>query len=179
MNVAVLELPYIFGVQPGRRPVWTILLEQILAMKKKTYYPKGGTAMVTVKQVGQAIVGTIDRNKGGHAYPIGYYNKTWVELLTLFHRHAEIERPIATVPTWIYQLGVNRVVKKKAKQGIEMGLNMKKFTPVMTSRLFIDKNEGSESLGVQPDDIDQAIAESVQASLKALQGQAMVGMKAE
>ncbi len=179
MNVAVLELPYIFGVQPGRRPVWTILLEQILGMKKKTYYPKGGTAMVTVKQVGQAVVGAIDRNKGGHTYPIGYYNKTWVELLTLFHRHAGIERPIVTVPTWIYQLGVNAIVRKKTKQGIEMGLNMKKFAPVMTSKLFIDKAEGSDLLGVQPDDIDQAIAASVKASLQALQGQDMVSMKAE
>jgi nucleoside-diphosphate-sugar epimerase len=179
MNVAVLELPYIFGVQPGRRPVWTILLEQILAMKKKTYYPKGGTAMVTVKQVGQAIVGAIEYNKGGHAYPIGYYNKTWVELLTLFHRHAGIDRPIVTVPTWIYRLGVGAIVKKKKKQGIEMGLDMKKFTPVMTNRLFIDKSEGSVSLGVQPDDIDQAIAASVQASMKALQGQTMVAMKVE
>ena len=25
-SVAVLELPYIFGTQPGRRPVWTVLI---------------------------------------------------------------------------------------------------------------------------------------------------------
>ena len=29
MGVAVLELPYIFGTQPGRRPVWVILIEQL------------------------------------------------------------------------------------------------------------------------------------------------------
>ena len=33
-NVAVLELPYIFGTQPGRKPVWVFLVEQIQNMKK-------------------------------------------------------------------------------------------------------------------------------------------------
>lgn len=34
MGVAVLELPYIFGTQPGRRPVWVILIEQLQRFKK-------------------------------------------------------------------------------------------------------------------------------------------------
>lgn len=34
MAVAVLELPYIFGVQPGRKPVWTILAEQLKRFEK-------------------------------------------------------------------------------------------------------------------------------------------------
>ena len=49
MGVAVLELPYIFGTQPGRRPVWVILIEQLQRFEKMpfTMYPKGGTAMLT------------------------------------------------------------------------------------------------------------------------------------
>ena len=31
-NVAVLELPYIFGTQPGRKPVWVFLVESIRKM---------------------------------------------------------------------------------------------------------------------------------------------------
>lgn len=31
-NVAVLELPYIFGTQPGRKPVWIFLVESIRKM---------------------------------------------------------------------------------------------------------------------------------------------------
>lgn len=34
MGVAVLELPYIFGTQPGRRPVWVILIEQLQRFEK-------------------------------------------------------------------------------------------------------------------------------------------------
>ena len=45
-DVSVLELPYIFGTQPGRKPVWVILIEQIKMMDKLpcTMYPGGGTA---------------------------------------------------------------------------------------------------------------------------------------
>lgn len=179
MNVAVLELPYIFGVQHGREPVWTILLEQIVKMRGRTYYPKGGTAMVTVRQVGQAIVGAIHKNSGGNAIPVGYYNMTWKQMITLFHRYAGINRKIVTVPTFIYRLGVSFIQAKKKKQGIEMGLDVVKFSKVMTTNLFIDKNEGSKDLGVKPDDIHTAIASSVQLSMEVIKGKQLIKMKAE
>lgn len=60
-SVKVLELPYIFGTQPGRRPVWTILIEQLKGMDKLpfTLYPKGGTSMLTCRQVGEVILSLI------------------------------------------------------------------------------------------------------------------------
>lgn len=33
-QVGVLELPYIFGTQPGRKPVWVILIEQLQRFEK-------------------------------------------------------------------------------------------------------------------------------------------------
>jgi nucleoside-diphosphate-sugar epimerase len=136
MNVAVLELPYIFGVQPGRRPVWTILLEQILGMKKKTYYPKGGTAMVTVKQVGQAVVGAIDRNKAAMPIRSVTNEQDMGRTFDLVPRQPESYRPIVTVPTWIYQLGVSAIVRKKTKRHRNGFEHEKKFAPVMTSKMF-------------------------------------------
>ena len=85
LDVAVLELPYIFGTQPGRKPVWVFLAEQVISMKGVTMYPKGGSTMVTVHQVGQAIADALERNKGGRCYPIGYYNMMWVELIKIVH----------------------------------------------------------------------------------------------
>ena len=85
-DVAVLELPYIFGTQPGRKPVWVFLVENIRGMNGVTMWPKGGSAMVTVKQVGQAIAGALERNKGGFCYPIGYYNYSWKQLLKVCHK---------------------------------------------------------------------------------------------
>ena len=74
--VSVLELPYIFGTQKGRKPVWVFLVEMLLKMKGAILYPKGGTAMVTVRQVGQAFAGALERGRGATAYPIGWFNLT-------------------------------------------------------------------------------------------------------
>jgi dihydroflavonol-4-reductase len=180
-DVAVLELPYIFGTQPGRKPVWVFLVEMIRGMKKATLYPRGGTAMMTVKQVGQAIAGALERNKGGICYPTGYYNMTWVEMLKIIHKYMGCpDKKIITIPEWIYALGMRKVMKDRKKAGHEGGLNMVKFASLQCSNQFIDKALGCEPLGVEPDDIDAAIGESVRLSLEILSGKAeTIGMKGE
>jgi nucleoside-diphosphate-sugar epimerase len=161
-DVAVLELPYIFGTQPGRKPVWMFLAEQIEGSKNSILYPKGGSTMVTVKQVGQAIAGAIELNKGGNCYPIGYYNKTWVELLGIASKALGYPyKKVTTIPDFLYKLGGAQLMKEQKKNNIQGGLNMVKFAALQCSNLFIDKEEGAEKLGVQPDDIEGAIADSM------------------
>ncbi len=180
-DVAVLELPYIFGTQPGRKPVWVFLVEQIRAMKGATMYPKGGTAMLTVRQVGECIAGALERNRGGVNYPVGYYNLTWIEMLRIFHKYMGCpEKKIRTIPTWLYALGMRRIVKQQKAAGHEGGLDMVKFTGVMCANAFIPRDIIVEKLGVLPDDIDAAIGESVTLCLEILDGRKeAVGMRGE
>ncbi|MEL7608949.1 MAG: NAD(P)-dependent oxidoreductase [Bacillota bacterium] len=180
-DVAVLELPYIFGTQPGRKPVWVFLVENIRNMKNVTMYPRGGTTMLTVKQVAQAMAGALERNRGGSAYPIGYYNLTWKEMLRIFHKHMGCpDKKIVTIPNWMYVMGGKKIMKEQEAAGHEAGLNMVKFAALQCSNQFIDKSLGSEPLGVEPDDIDAAIGDSVGLSLEILEGKAQaVGMKGE
>lgn len=180
-DVAVLELPYIFGTQPGRKPVWVFLVEQVMSMKKFTLYPKGGSAMVTVKQVGQAIAGAIERNRGGNCYPIGYYNMTWKELLGIVHKYLGCpEKKVITIPDWMYTIGGKNLMKEQKAKNIEGGLHMVKFTALQCSNLFIDKSEGCVPLGVEPDDIDAAIGDSILLCKDVISGKAKVmGMKGE
>jgi dihydroflavonol-4-reductase len=181
MDVAVLELPYIFGTQPGRRPVWTFLVEMIRGMKNATMYPRGGTTMVTVRQVGQAIAGALERNRGASAYPIGYYNMTWVEMLRIIHAHLGVpDKRIITIPDWMFTLGSRKIVKQRKAAGLEGGLDLLKFTALQCSNEFIDKSLGSEPLGVLPDDIDAAIGESIRLCVDVLDGRTQaIGMKGE
>ena len=180
-DVAVLELPYIFGTQPGRKPVWVFLVEQIQGMKGVTMYPKGGTTMVTVHQVGQAIAGALERTKGGRCYPIGYYNMTWVELLKIVHKYLDCpNKKIITIPNWMYAMGGKGIMKEQAERGIQGGLHMVKFTDIMCSNLFISKNEGAAELGVTPDDIDGAIGDSILLCREIIENKkAVVEMKGE
>jgi len=181
MDVSVLELPYIFGAQKGRKPVWVFLVEMIRQMKRTTYWCKGGTAMVTVRQVGEAIAGALERNAGGKAYPIGWFNLTWQEMLKIFHKHMGTEnKKITIIPTWIFRMAMKKVEKQQRAKGIDGGLKMVKFTDAMTSEFFIPKELGCLDLGVTYDDIDAAIKESVELSLESLDHPTeLVAMKGE
>ena len=180
-DTAILELPYIFGTQPGRKPVWVFLVEMIRGMKPITLYPKGGTAMVTVKQVAQAMSGALERNKGGQCYPIGYYNLTWKEMLRIVHKYMGVpDKKIITIPNWMFAISTKKIMKQQKAAGHEGGLNMVKFTDVMCSNEFIDKSLGCEPLGVEPDDIDAAIGDSIRLCLDVLDGKTQtIGMKGE
>ncbi len=181
MAVSVLELPYIFGAQPGRKPVWVFLVEQIRKMKGPTFYPRGGTTMVTVKQAGQCIAGALERGRGGKNYPVGYYNLTWKEMLKIMHKHMNVpDKKIITIPTFLYRLTMISMVKENKRKGTEPGLDAMGLVKIMTSKAFIDKKTIVEELGVEPDDIDKAIGESIKLCLDILDGnQQIIDMKGE
>jgi len=181
MDVAILELPYIFGTQPGRKPVWVFLVEQLQNMKGATMYPKGGTTMITVRQVAQCIAGALEKNKGCNNYPVGYYNMTWKEMLKIFHKYMEVpDKKIITIPVFIYRIAMMNIVKAQKKNNIDGGLKMVEFTKVMTYNLFIDKKTIVDNFDVTPDDIDKAIGESVKLSMGILEGkEKVIGMKGE
>ncbi len=181
-DVSVLELPYIFGTQPGRKPVWVFFVEMLRNMKGRTYFPKGGTTMVTVKQVGQAIAGALERSKGGKAWPIGWYNMNWKEFLPIVHTAMGVpDRKIFFIPKWLFSLYGNNKMKKDQKRGIEGGLHLGKFAQLQCSELFIDKSLGCVPLGVEEDDIVDAIQDSVRLSVSILDGKTTnaVDMKGE
>lgn len=180
-DVSILELPYIFGAQPGRKPVWAFLIEKIRAMKRVTLYPRGGSAMVTVKQVGQAIAGALERGKGGTCYPIGYFNLTWKEMLTIFHKYMGCaNKRIVTIPDFLFRLAAGSIRRKQIAAGVEGGLHAVKYAALQCRNLFIDKKLGCDPLGVTRDDLDAAIGGSVRLSLAVLDGKAQtIGMKGE
>jgi len=168
MSVAVLELPYIFGTQPGRKPVWTILIEQLANMPfGVTMYPKGGTAMLTVRQVAQAIVGAAEKNQGANAYPIGYYNLTWDEFLAIVHAAmGKPGRKIIHIAKWMFRMYGKGMLKKAAAEGVEMGINPIGLADIMCMNTFID-SRWSKELGATDDDIGAAIADSIRLSVEA------------
>jgi len=181
-SVAVLELPYIFGTQKGREPVWTLVIKAVRSMPMVTMYPKGGSTMVTTRQVGQAIAGALERTKGGKCWPIGYYNIKWTDFLRIAHKAMGFKnRKVITIPTWMLNLGIKGMEKKLRTPGVEGGLYMAKFGDIQAAETFIDKSLGSEPLGVEEDDIESAIMDSIRLSQDVMDGKVhnIVGMKGE
>lgn len=180
MDVSVMELPYIFGTQTGRKPVWTIFIEQIAKMGPVTMYPTGGTAMVTVRQVAEAIVGAAELNKGGNAYPIAMYNYSWDDYLKIVHRAmGQPNRPIIHVPKALYKAFAVFLKKGKEKEGIETGLDYVELAEILYSKFYIE-SKAAKKLGVKEDNIDANIYESMKLSVEAYyNGLDLLEMKAE
>ncbi len=169
MDVMILELPYIFGAQQGRKPVWTFLVEIIKNMKGISLYPKGGTTMVTVRQVAQAVAGALEKGKGGTCYPVGWYNMSWKEMLTIFHKYMDMpHRKVITIPAFLFRMKAKQIMKELKLKGIESGLDLVSFTKIQTANTFIDKVIIEKELGVTFDDIETAIGDSVKLCLEVL-----------
>ncbi len=180
-SVGVLELPYIFGTQPGRKPVWMFLAEQIRGSKGATMYPKGGSTMVTVRQVGQALAGALEHTEGGKCWPIGWYNKTWNDMILIAHEALGCpDKRIVNIPRWMFNLGTKSMYKQQLKNNIEGGLYLPKLADIQCNRLYIDKKLGCVPLGVTEDDITGAIMDSMKLCADILDGKsASIGMKGE
>jgi len=177
MSVAVLELPYIFGTQPGRRPVWTIFTERLSAMPfGVTMYPRGGTAMLTVRQVAQTVVGAAEKNSGANAYPISCYNMDWHDFLTVVHAAmGQPGRRIIHIANWMFRAYGRAAIRKSRAEGTEMGINPVGLADIMCMNTFIDSRWARE-LGATDDDIKAAITDSIRLSVAA-DGEGLLGMK--
>lgn len=182
-DVSVLELPYIFGTQPGRRPVWVILIEQIAFMDKWpfTMYPKGGTAMLTARQVGEAIAGAAEKKVGGFkAWRIGMYNMTWNEFLAIVYEARGMKgRKILGVAPWMMKIGMKKAVKDYAERGVDGGIDPMYLPYLMDLNIFTSDSDCRE-LGVTDDDIRMAIFDSIKVSEDAYNGKVkLLEMKSE
>lgn len=180
----VLELPYIFGTQPGRKPVWTILIEQIKMMDKLpcTLYPKGGTAMLTCRQVGEVICGAAERDVPGfEAFPIGMYNFKWDEFLKIVYdaRGMGANRKIIGVPPIVMKMGMFKVANDYKKRNIDSGMDPFNLPDIMDKDIFYSCKI-SEELGATPDDIKAAIFDSIKVSVASYEGKVkLLEMKGE
>lgn len=178
--VAVLELPYIFGTQPGRKPVWMFLADMIDG-KQPIFYPKGGSTMITIHQVAQSIAGAIEKNKGANAYPIGWYKYTWKQMFTIMEKQLGMRpKPYITIPNWMYTLGSQALIRDYKKRGIQPGLDFNHYAALQCGELYIDKSEGAEPLCVTADDIEKAMGDSIRLAMDIKHGKVnAVSMKGE
>lgn len=175
LNIALLELPYIFGTQEGRKPVWVFLVEMLRKMPLASFFPKGGTAMLTAKQVGHALAYALVHNKGRKIYPVASTNMTWKALLSIMHRGMELDkRIVVTVPDAWFRLGTYFIKSKQIRNGSEGGLDLPKFAPVMCREAYIPLDQ--VELALCEDDIEAAILASVQQSVDYLAGEQMIEM---
>lgn len=167
MAVMILELPYIFGTMPGREPLWTFLVEMWRERGMITWH-KGGTACITAKQVGQAVVGALERGEDGGRYPIGWQNLTWHDLYSRMRDYASFDLPMLKVSKAVMKFFGWQMRRKEAREGKEAGSHLVKFMDVYTREAYLDPAPAMAALGYEGDDLDAALKETMQACVEAL-----------
>lgn len=164
MAVMTLELPYIFGIMPGRMPLWQPLVKYTTS-RWPLFYPRGGTTCVTVTQVAQAIAGAVENGKAGTRYPIGGENLLWTELLSQFTRYSGREKRVITLPDWVVMAGAFLIKIWHSVRGVESGLEPMQFIKLQTSTTFIDPELSRSALGYKMGGLDDALIATVEVCL--------------
>ena len=167
MVVTSLRLPYIFGLMPGRMPLWSRFTDQI---KGKPVFPalKGGTAMVTVEQVAEAAVGAMEKGEHRHTYAISAINMKFQDFYQMMV-DALGQTETTQVPVVEYEQVrpmYEEMDRKADENGVEHGMHMAVMSKLQTEDLFIDPAETMSALGIREHDVIQSIKETLEKCVK-------------
>jgi dihydroflavonol-4-reductase len=165
LDLVILELPYIFGAAPGRVPLWAPIIAYLRSPLPVVFYPRGGTNMIAVRHVAEAIAGALERGEGGERYVIGEANLTWAEWLTRLSQLLGRPKRVITLPDWVATAGLWGVHVLHRLQGREGGLDPVQFARLQTRNTFFDPKPARRALGFGQGGLDEALAETVKACL--------------
>lgn len=163
MAFVALELPYIFGAMPGIVPLWEPLVSYVRS-GVRLFYTHGGSNMVSVNSVAQAVAGACERIDQSHIFQVGDRNVEWTEFLKALC--AILNRKDDTVHI-LPDEGVHSLSwlldALHTMQGKESGLHASHFYKVQTSYAYFDIEESQKALGYQTGGLDKAWRETVAA----------------
>ncbi len=150
-KVCALELPYIFGVQEGRKPIWKDSFLSYFDGFKSVYFPSGGaTAIIDRTGVAEAIYACTINGEGKTAYPIATDNISYKEMLKLMLLGLNDNRKVVTIPGALCALGTYSMLKKHKKEGKESGLYYPSLmNGILNKEFTIDAKKSMDALGFE------------------------------
>jgi len=143
ITVAVIEIPWVFGVTPGRVSLWKKLIDWANS-SKPLLAPAGGTAAVSVETVAGVAVAAL-RARSNKNIPVAEGNFTWQQLLNKVGRTS---RTVYPVPSSIMRAIGTIYGTFSAVPGLEVRHFLGK---VFTQNLFMDLKQcrqKEEELGI-------------------------------
>ncbi|HRZ42754.1 MAG TPA: hypothetical protein P5228_08655 [Bacteroidales bacterium] len=156
MEVMILELPYIFGVMPGRIPIWKAVFLDRFTNMPLVLFPGGGTVAIHVKGVAEAIVASAINGVHGARYPIGDTNLKYCEIFRMMYAAIGVRKKIMALPPAIARFSGFFTGVVFALSRHRSGLNIGKILgSVLTKNLYLSEETiqwvrhelGFESLG--------------------------------
>ena len=159
-----LELPFIFGSMPGRKPLWTPLLSY-LNSPWPVFCPKGGTAVVSVKTVASAAVEALLNGTNGGCYPVGEENQTWKNLFSDLQVHLK-RRPVTyPLPGRILRSVLKLTWIAHRIRGKEGGLDFRYLPDILLREAFLPVDHDSSPLHFQRYGMEEAFNDTLKGAV--------------
>ncbi|MBU1144762.1 MAG: NAD-dependent epimerase/dehydratase family protein [Firmicutes bacterium] len=170
-DVMILELPYIFGTMPSRKPLWREFFLSYFEKYKTIYFPwGGGTTVIDVKDVAKAVVAAAFNGHHGGIYLIGDKNLTFKELISLMIEASSSKKRYRSVPPIIAAFGAKKIDKLSYLQGKESGLNhFKLMLQIQNKKFYCNPMQYKKELGYdelhfkEENDVINSIMETIKA----------------
>ena len=164
MDTMILELPYIFGTSPGRIPLWKeVFFERLLKMNP-VFYPDGGSSMICVENVAEAIAGALEKGEAGVRYPIGDTDIRWKEMFSIMFKAIGVRRRFIHVPYWMAAFVGRGMMHRNLKKGKEPGLHLGNvFKDILSQDFFLESENSATILGHGTCDVRASIAMTAKA----------------
>jgi nucleoside-diphosphate-sugar epimerase len=165
-EVGVLELPYIFGAAPGKGTLWNFYIDMIQTASDEVAVHSGGTACITMNQVGIAAANACELSIGKRFFPIGNVNLKYREIFEHFASVLGSKVPIKDKPAEFFLEKANKQATALKSIGKESAYDPIKLLEWESLDFYITPSYSMNFLQFQEEDIHKAIQESVEATLK-------------
>ncbi len=162
-SVSVLNIPYVFGVTPGRMPIWKRVFIERYAKQPKIIYGTGGTTVTTPAKIALATVQAVELAGHGEELAVGSVNMKFKPMIERLLAAAKINKPVANLPTWLQGLFMRMAWRQEKAAGRDSGLDLRYLAGDILGRDFYVDYEATDRrldmVGFQ-DDVEAAIDET-------------------
>lgn len=163
--VAVLNIPYVFGIAPGKEPIWRSVFVERFGQSPKIYYGKGGTTLISARKIALCTAQALELADHGDELAVGSRNMKFRPMIEQLLREAGIDKPVGELPNWLMNIVMKQQWKKAKSANIDSGLDMRYLNKdILSHDFFVDFASTDAKLQISDyaDDTDQAIAETGQ-----------------
>lgn len=161
LALTILEVPYVFGTVPGRRPLWNPMV-RFARSRLPLLSARGGTNAVAVQHVGEAIAGALERSYHGPAL-VGDENVSWNDLLERLASALGRPRRAHVTPNMLVGAALRPLHWWQTLRGREGGLFLPEFAHLLNRGFYFDPAPYRKSLGYGSGGLDAAIVDTVKA----------------
>jgi len=159
VNLAILELPYVFGAMPGRTPLWKPLVDYVRSAPL-VLYPRGGTNCISVERVAEAVAGAVGQSG---QFLVGDRNLPWKNLLGRICTLTGRRKWVYTLPDWSVRDAAAFLRARHFLQRRESGLEPVEFVRLQAAETYFDPEPARAALGFASGGLDDALAATVSA----------------